>query len=150
MAYGCIPGHKTSCADAVRAYVQALLKSVHKTWVHIPRDLWPPEWRGKYEKPMCLLEKALYGHPESGGHWERHLTEAVCACGGEALHEHPSSFWFPKWKLILSVYVDDLLVSGPAANHDKLWHALQSGEKPIVLDPPEDLSRYLGRNHTVW
>ena len=94
LAYGCLPGHKTTAADAIRAYIQSLLKSKHRTWVHVPRELWPPEWHKKgYKKPMCLLVKALYGHPESGGHWEKHLTEAVLAAGGVPITGHPSSFW---------------------------------------------------------
>ena len=56
LAYGCLPGNKTTQADAIRAYVQSLLKSRHKTWVRIPKELWPADWykRG-YEKPLCLL-----------------------------------------------------------------------------------------------
>ena len=33
-----------------------------------------PEWFKKgYKNPVCLLVRALYGHPESGAHWERHV-----------------------------------------------------------------------------
>ena len=66
LAYGCLPGNKTTQADAVRAYVQSLLKSKYKTWVRIPKELWPDKWHKEgWRKPMCLLVKALYGHPES-------------------------------------------------------------------------------------
>ena len=34
--YGCLPGHKTTIADAVRAYVQSMLKSKHRTFARIP------------------------------------------------------------------------------------------------------------------
>jgi len=150
IAYGCLPGHKYTVSDAIRAYVQSLLKSRYKTWCRIPRDLWPAHWKGKYKAPMCLLVKALYGHPESGGHWERHLTEAVLASGGIAIPEHPSSFWFPDTKLMLSVYVDDLLLSGPAENHNKLWNQLRHGSHPIHLEDAEPLDRFLGRNHPLY
>ena len=145
IAYGCIPGNKSTVADAVRAYVQSLLKSKHKTWVQIPKELWPKKWHGKnYRRPMCLLKMALYGHPESGGHWERHLTEAVVSLGGAPVTSHPSSFWFAESKLLLTIYVDDLLLSGPEANHADLWDKLG---KKINIDPPEALDRFLGRHH---
>ena len=147
IAYGCIPGHSSSTADAIRAYVQSLLKSKHKTWVRIPYELWPTHWRGKYRAPMCLLVKALYGHPESGGHWENHLTEAIKHCGGVPVENHNSSFWFETRKLLLTVYVDDLLLSGPTDNHNQLRDDLRFGKHPIACDDPEPLSRFLGRNH---
>ena len=149
IAYGCFPGHKSTTCDAVRAYVQSLLKSKHKTWVRIPKELWPASWKGRYTAPMCLLDKALYGHPESGGHWENHLTEAVKAMGGSPVAEHPSSFWFEATKLLLTVYVDDLLLSGPSSSHALFWETLRRGKFPIACDEPEPLSRFLGRDHVA-
>eukprot|EP00973_Karenia_brevis_P014649 1998479-Karenia_brevis.AAC.1 len=70
---------------------------------------------------MCRLVKALYGHPESGGHWEKHLTKALLKCGGVPVQNHPSSFWFAQKRILLTVYVDDLLMSGPSGCHDALW-----------------------------
>ena len=92
--------------------------------------------------------KALYGHPESGGHWERHLTEAVLRIGGEKIPEHPSSFWFKDWRLVLSVYVDDLLVSGPAEHHEEFWSTLQK-KGGVRIEPPEPVDRFLGRKHVT-
>jgi hypothetical protein len=89
----------------------------------------------------------LYGHPESGGHWENHLTAAIKQIGGEPIDDHPSSFWFPKERLIMSVYVDDLLLSGPEDAHDELWSRIK--EAGIKLDDPEPVERFLGRTHIV-
>ena len=144
ICYGCLPGNKTTMADAEQAYLQADLKSLHPTWVLIPKEIWPKEWHGKFVRPMCRLKKSLYGHPESGGHWERHLTEAVLKVGGKPVQNHPSSFWFPESQLLLSVYVDDLLLSGPKENHEGFWTELR---KSIRLGDPESLDRFLGRNH---
>ena len=47
LAYGMIPGHKTTTADAVKAYVQSLLDSKCATWVQLPPELWPESWRGQ-------------------------------------------------------------------------------------------------------
>ena len=149
IAYGCVPGHTVSTADAIRAYVQSTLKSKHETWVTIPKELWPDHWhREGWRRPMCRLNKALYGHPESGAHWEKHLESAIVSLGGEPVENHPSSYWFPDSKLLLTVYVDDLLLAGPAEAHDKFWDDLRYGDEPISLEDPEPLSRFLGREHT--
>ena len=148
VSYGLLHGHSSETADAIREYIQAQLKSEFKTWVRIPPELWPDSWRSKGLKaPMCLLVKALYGHPESGGHWERHLTDAVKAAGGKPVDGHPSSFFFAEKGMLLTVYVDDLLLSGPTGNHKLIWQKLK--DYPIEIDPSEPLSRFLGRTHVT-
>ena len=141
-----LPGNASETSDAPKAYCQSLLGSKAPTWVCIPRELWKPEWRGKYRRPCCRLLKALYGHPESGAHWEQHLTRAIKATGGTEVFGHPSSFWFEGPRMLLTVYVDDLLLSGPSKNHEKIWQGLR--DQKIDLDPPEVLDRFLGRTHT--
>ena len=69
-----MPGHSTITADAIKDYVQSLLDSQCATWVQLPPELWPKEWKGKYSKPMVLLVKSRYGHPEAGAHWEAYLN----------------------------------------------------------------------------
>ena len=148
IAFGMLPGHKTTCADAIRAYVQSLLGGKHKTWVLIPKELWPASWRTRgFTQPMCLLNKALYGHPDAGGHWERHLTAAIRAVGGVPVENHPSSFWFATEGLLLTVYVDDLMLSGPEAAHSDFWSRLRAAG--IKLEPEESLDRFLGRHHVL-
>ena len=148
IAYGMLPGHKITVADAIRAYIQSLLKSKHKTWVRIPRELWPIDgsWEGRYNRPMCLLERALYGHPESGAHWEHHLKLVLQQMQGVSVDGHHSLFWFPQQKLLLCVYVDDLLLSGPAENHQWFWKRVR---EKIDTEDPEPLDRFLGRTHVV-
>ena len=150
LAYGMLPGNATTQADAVRAYVQSTLKSKHDTWVTIPPLLQPKKWRGKYNRPTCRLIKSLYGHPESGAHWEQHLTAAIRRCGGEPVDMHPSSFYMKDLKLLLTVYVDDLLLSGPAGNHEKFWRLLTDKKVGnIRVEDPEPLDRFLGRKHVT-
>ena len=146
IAYGCIRGHKTTVADAIKAYVQSKLKSKHKTWVVIPKELWPDHWHGKYKTPVCVLDKALYGHPEAGGHWERHFRDVIISLGGVAISGHPSTFYFQDTKLLLSAYVDDILLSGPACEHEAFWKRLS---EKVNLEPPEELSRFIGREHRL-
>ena len=136
-------------ADALQAYLQADLGSKYPTWVLVPKELWPAHWHKEgYKRPMCLLKKSLYGHPESGGHWERHLNRALLGLGGVPMEDHPSSYWFAESKLLLTVYVDDLLLSGPVANHSKFWEQLQAAK--IDIGEPEELDRYLGRDHKYF
>ena len=47
----------------------------------------------------------------------------------------------------MTVYVDDLLLSGPTENHEVLWKRLRTGAHAIHLDDPEELDRFLGRTH---
>jgi len=58
LAYGSLPGNRSSAADAVKAYVQALLSSKYKTWIELPPELRPKHWRDKFVKPVVLLVKA--------------------------------------------------------------------------------------------
>ncbi len=76
--YGIVAGHAIEQADAEQACIQADLKG-NETWVHLPIDAWPDSWFGpgrkpKYERPVVLLKKALYGHPDSGTFWEKYCN----------------------------------------------------------------------------
>ncbi|CAE7231161.1 unnamed protein product [Symbiodinium sp. CCMP2592] len=144
LAYGSLPGHQSSAADAVKAYVQALLKSKYQTWIELPPELRPAWWRECFAKPVVLLLRALYGHPEAGGLWEKHLKGVLKSMGGQELPEYPGNFWFPETKLLLSTYVDDLTLSGPQEEHQPFWDALC---KVVDVEPPEPVYRILGRNH---
>ena len=147
IAYGLVPGHATSCADAVKAYVQSHLRSEHPTWVYLPPEMWPPGWKGKYKRPMVRLIKALYGHPESGAHWQTHLESIIKdVFEGVAVDAHPSSYWIPKSKLLLTVYVDDLMLSGPEGEHAGFWSEL---EKHVDIEDVTGLDRFLGRHHEL-
>ena len=70
--YGCLPGHGVKLADAIQAYIQAVLTGP-PCWVELPEDAWPDDidFR-KFCRPVVRLVKALYGHPDSGTMWEQH------------------------------------------------------------------------------
>ena len=146
LAYGSLPGNSSSAADAVKAYVQALLSSKYKTWIELPPELRPKHWRDKFVKPVVLLVKALYGHPDAGGLWEQHLKKIIRNLGGQEVPEYPGNFFFPDTKLLLSTYVDDLTLAGPSDQHDAFWAKLTS---VVDIEPPEPIYRILGRNHLV-
>ena len=146
IAYGRLKGNKTTSADAVKAYVQANLKSKRDTWIELPPELRPKSWGGKYRRPMVKLIKALYGHPESGAHWENHLTSVLNKLGGKVIPEMPSAFYFKETGLLLTVYVDDFLLSGPEHAHAPFWAEL---EKHVEIEGVAGLERFLGRHHEL-
>ena len=153
--YGLRPGHATSIADAIQAYLQA--KIGKETWVIIPRELWLPEWSQKYSADSRLvvkLEKSLYGHPESGKRWQDHLTAQLKRLGGREIPEYPSSWVFnvgSSQKLVLNVYVDDLTLSGPVELHSQFWHKLRGLvklEPEVFVQGGSNGCRILGRHHS--
>jgi len=74
---GLLPGNRIEQADARQAYIQAKLGGT-ETWVEIPVEGWPPEWKvdgPPCKRPCARLIQALYGHPDSGTYWEMHMLD---------------------------------------------------------------------------
>lgn len=69
------------------------------------------------------------------------LTEKL---GGRELEQQPSCYYFERLGLTMSVYVDDLTLSGPQQNHSPFWATLRQS---IDLEDPAPLTKVLGRNH---
>ena len=140
--FGCLPGHSVKLADAIQAYIQAKLKGP-LCWVELPTDAWPPEiqyW--KYRRPVVRLDKALYGHPDSGTMWEQHCDKKVQEIGFKPIGEEwPSMYFHDKLKLLLVIYVDDLKLAGPSENLAKGWEMLRT---VLRIEPETDLGLYLG------
>ena len=96
-------------------------------------------------QPVAPLVRSLYGHPLASASWQNHLATILSKeLGGVEMPEQPSCFHFPSTSLALSVYVDDLTLSGPQKIHSKFWSTLQ---KHVQLEDPAELSKVLGRNH---
>ena len=145
--YGLLWGHKLTAADCTRAFLQAWLVIKEETYVVIPRELWLEEWVGKYKQPTVQLKKALYGHPLASAFWELHLKQVLTGdLGLVPVEGHPSVFMCPATRLLVVVYVDDVLVSGPQECHKSFWDRLQ---KHIEIDEVEPLNQFIGRNHIV-
>ena len=112
-------------------------------WVELPTDAWPPEiqyW--KFRRPVVRLDKALYGHPDSGTMWEQHCDKRVQEIGFKPIGEEwPSMYFHDELKLLLVIYVDDLKLAGPSENLAKGWEMLRT---VLRIGPETDLGLYLG------
>ena len=112
-------------------------------WVELPTDAWPPEvqyW--KFRRPVVRLDKALYGHPDSGTMWEQHCDKKVQEIGFKPIGEEwPSMYFHDELKLLLVIYVDDLKLAGPSENLAKGWEMLRT---VLRIEPETDLCLYLG------
>ena len=144
-AYGSQPGFGKQQADAVQAYVQALFTGV-PTWISLPRNRWPKTWEGKYQNPVVPLVLALYGHPDSGGIWEKHLNSRLHSKGWAQILPDvwQSMFYHQELRLLLVVYVDDFKLAGPKEHLSKGWELIKSA---VDIGEPEAYDRYFGCHH---
>ena len=93
-----LPGNDGQERDGQQAYIQAQLGGA-PTYVHLPPDQWPKEWRHSFRRPVVRLRLALYGHPMAGLYWEQHAAAAIEKCGFEKIadwecmyfHNHSAS-----------------------------------------------------------
>ena len=95
LAYGAVKGHQSTQSDVVKAYPQSDLSTKVPTWVELPKELTPPEFK-HIERPCVRLWKSLYGHPESGYHWHHRFGEVMREMGGEHSNLFQSTWYFKK------------------------------------------------------
>ena len=135
-AYGRLPGNTIEQADASAAYTQALMgtttpgkgsgahtdnyQAKTTTWVRLPDEARPklPDGRDKWwaegiRDPVVPMQKALYGHPDAGGYWEKHCEAHLRICGFVPVLNWPSMFWNEELTCLLMLCVDDFKMSGP-------------------------------------
>lgn len=138
--------------DAEQAYIQSDIDTPGRpqTFVRLPRSWWPSAWfnkdgSSKYDDPVCLLRKSLYGHPESGPLWDKKMNKVMKMLGYVPIESSPGVFYHPVHDCEVTVYVDDFIMYAPPHIESKLWSEL---EKEITFkDPPVVLDRYLGVYH---
>lgn len=156
-AYGLFVGSDVQCADSEAAYTQALLGGT-ETWVTLLGERWPDAWshdgpickKPKYDRPVCELRLALYGHPDSGGFWEQHCEKCLAEVGFRPIDKKKhwrSVFWHGDLRLMLVVYVDDFKLAGPSNNLAKGWSLIG---KKITMGEQGPVGRYLGCQHTIY
>ena len=139
-------GNCTTQSDVVRAYTQSILNTQFPTRVELPIELAPKEFRG-IKRPCVRLWKSLYGHPEAGYHWDQRFKQIMSEIG--AVHcadTFQSTYYIKESRLLLTLYVDDILLSGPEENHQDCWKMLQ---KHTEIEDPTPVDRVLGRRHLI-
>ena len=95
--------HTCMQADATQAYTQSELGGT-PTWVRLPKEEWPPAWRGMID-PVCPLRLALYGHPDAGGYWEKHCEKHLKEAGFESIPAWPSCFWHKEYLMLSLIHI---------------------------------------------
>ena len=76
---GCSKAMFDEQSDAKQAYIQSDLGGT-PSYVRLPRERQPAAWKNMRD-PVCRLRKALYGHPDAGGYWEKHCEKHLRKCG---------------------------------------------------------------------
>ena len=151
LAIAALRGWRPMMRDAAQAYIQASIVGPGRpaTWVRLPRYMWPPEWFDKdgkpiYADPVVPLLKALYGHPESGALWEKHLSFILITLGWKKCDSHPG-IWIHTSGAVLAVYVDDLLMVAPRDKEEKLWADIAA---QVTFDEEQaPIGKFLGAHH---
>ena len=88
---------------------------------------------------------ALYGHPDSGGIWEKHCTKQLESVGWkQVLPEIWQSIYYHAELDLLVIYVDDFKMAGPKDNMQKGWDGIN---QVLDMDPAEVFGRYFGCKH---
>ena len=147
VAYGLFHGNKLTAADCTRAFLQAMLLVEQETYVVLPQELWLDSWFGKFRQPTVRLKKALYGHPLASACWDMHLKQVLLAdLGLVPVEGHPSAYMCPQTRLLVVIYVDDVLVAGPQEHHFQFWDSFR---KHIEIDEVEPLNQFIGRDHII-
>ena len=57
-----------------------------------------------------------------------------------------STYYIKESRLLLTLYVDDIVLSGPEENHQDFWKMLQ---KHTEIEDPTPVDRVLGRRHLI-
>ena len=154
LAIGALRGFRPMMRDAAQAYIQARIDGPGRpaTWVRLPRYMWPATWfdakgQPRYKDPVVPLHKALYGHPESGALWEKHLAEILTSLGWSKCDSHPGVWIHDQSGAMLAVYVDDLLMVAPRDLEKKLWDSIAA--KVSFDEDPSPIGKFLGAHHTI-
>ena len=152
LAVSALRGWSVKACDAAQAYIQARIDGPGRprTWVRLPKTWWPASWltengEPQYWDPVCPLQRALYGHPESGAIWEKHLSSISEELGWERVAVHPGTWVHKETKSLLAVYVNDLLMTAPPPHEKELWKALEA--RVNFDEMPSELAKFLGAHH---
>jgi hypothetical protein len=141
-------GFDPKVRDATQAFIQSRIDTpaCPETWVRLPKQWWPASWQGMHD-PVVKLRLALYGHPESGALWDKHLGKVLSGLGWRRVESHPGFWIHTATGAIMTVYVDDLMMAAPSDKESDLWKQIE--EKVEFGDPPAPIAKFLGGYHVI-
>ena len=93
-------------------------------WMHLPKHEWLKSW-SSMEDAVFLLERNLYGHPLARLLCERQFEKILLKHGWEKIPNCECLFVHREKGLFLSVYVDDVELTGKKRNIDPIWKSSQ-------------------------
>ena len=106
-------------------------------WIRLPRHKWP-ESLSNVEDPVVSVERNMYGHPLARLLWERQFEKILLKCGWEKVSDWECLFVHRQKGLFLSVYADDIKLTGKTQNIHPMWKVLNKevdlGEPTSFLD----------------
>ena len=118
---GFLPGHAVQQADATQVHMQSGLGGI-KTYVRLPREAWPDECvRQRVKDHFCLLQLAVYGHPDDGGYWERTCEKHLVECVFKSIKNQRRPFAYEGLRVFASVSVDDFNMTARLKDMGTAW-----------------------------
>ena len=84
----------------------------------------PAEWKRRYPGFMWLLKKCLYGRRAGPKRWYQTFRETLINLGLEASLVQPSLIRHPTSGVVMEAHVDDIEITGPDKEVDKILQRL--------------------------
>ena len=118
-------------------YWKILKSECPDIWIRLPRHKWSKSW-SSMEDPVVPLERNLYGHPLTGLLWERQFEKDLLGHDWGKVSNFEYLFVHQEKGLFLSVYVNDIKLTGKKQNINPMWKVLNKevdlGESTSFLD----------------
>ncbi len=110
--------------DIVGAYLEGNIEE--ELYMRVPEGVNAP---GK----VCRLKKGLYGLKQAGRNWNKVITSTLTELGFHTTSADPSVFFHPGQKILVGLYVDDLLLASRSLQSIE-WTKKELGKKHQVKD----------------
>jgi hypothetical protein len=86
------------------------------TYLHLPRNLQPNSWSGRFVRPVVRIHMAMYGLARSGHDWNQKARSALLKLNYTLLRDGPEDSMYLKEVngevIVVVVYTDDFGMSG--------------------------------------
>jgi len=135
-------------ADAVNAYVQALLPPHIKVYCHIGAELWTEDMKKQaagIDNPVWTLRRPIYGLSISGYLWQERMSQAMTLQGWREIKDDAAQTFYKirdgGLPSFVTIYVDDIVAGG-----DQLTTTWEEVHVEIETTPPAVVDRVLAVN----